>query len=179
MDLDTFDQIADSIVAGADHLLTHTAQVPPPTLVAARHGQIVASATLRPVTRGADARRAIAELSGIAAAADATDVVLAWEEHDLHTAVDADPPDGRTITAAWATPTTATVNRYPFHLHPVGRGGLVVTWDPPHYDLDDPLVHPVILTTLDLCWQPLRGGLKHTAVLMTHLGYQVTLAEGH
>lgn len=179
MDTTDYLTITRSIVDATDHVLTTAGAVLPPTLIVARGGEILGSATLRPVRRSQDAALAIVELSGLAAAAAATDVVLAWEEHDLHAALDAPAPDlPRTVTTCWSTPTSNLLSRYPFRIRPGNDGALLaVDWDTPQHDLPDPQVHPIVITTLGYCWQPLPGTLHDTARLMTSLGYQVDLTS--
>ncbi|WP_241779620.1 hypothetical protein [Streptomyces natalensis] len=59
---------------------------PRPVIMPLVRGELVGLIWVRPLKVGEDALTGIAELANIAAAADADEVVLAWETHDVATA---------------------------------------------------------------------------------------------
>ncbi|MEU1446625.1 hypothetical protein [Streptomyces mirabilis] len=60
--------------------------VPRPVMMPLVRGKLVGLIWVRPLKVGQDALAGIAELANIATAADADEVVLAWETHDVATA---------------------------------------------------------------------------------------------
>ncbi|MGP4045760.1 hypothetical protein [Streptomyces sp. 2A115] len=82
-------QVWDALVASMKNAYTAglgEGAVPRPVIMPLVRGELVGLIRVRPTTVGQDALTGIAELSNIAAAADADEVVLTWETHDVATA---------------------------------------------------------------------------------------------
>ncbi|MFC4463704.1 hypothetical protein ACFPH6_03685 [Streptomyces xiangluensis] len=82
-------QVWDALVASMKNAYTAglgEGAVPRPVIMPLVRGELVGLIWVRPLKAGDDALTGIAALSNIAAAADADEIVLAWETHDVATA---------------------------------------------------------------------------------------------
>lgn len=119
MDTRTFDALTESMKSAYVAGLSEGA-VPRPVIMPLVRGELVGLIWLRPVTSAEDALTAIASLSNIAAAANADEIVLAWETQDVATTCEL-PSDGRRPASTWCTPrrtaTHSTNSRTPRTRH--------------------------------------------------------------
>ncbi|MFI5808438.1 hypothetical protein [Streptomyces sp. NPDC051561] len=90
--------------------------VPRPLMMPVVRGELVGLIWGRPLHVGQDALAGIAELSNIAAAAGADEVVLAWETHDVATACEL-PIGGPApcLNMVLATPNGHVLHQFPYH----------------------------------------------------------------
>lgn len=168
--------------------------VMPPMLMVWNRAWFVGYVQLRPVLTGDDAASGIAEMSLLAAAADATDVAVFYETQDIATACDHAPLSaGTAMNAVRAWPGGRTAFIFPYterRLPGLAPGGLIRAapgWRPaPQPEVNGPL-EPAIDGLLDFCWTPLElpGGapgdpeelVRSADVWLTQKGYRVRLAE--
>ncbi|MCX4759952.1 hypothetical protein OG562_02870 [Streptomyces sp. NBC_01275] len=161
--------------------------VPGPVIMPLVRGELVGLIWLRPVQTGQDAVTGIVELSNIAAAADADEVVLAWETQHVATAC-ALPVGGPApcLNMVHAKKDGHVLHRFPYteQLQPGSPEGRVAVR--PHWlpalepQVGGELVAP-IRAAVDYSFTPLD--LDHpspfgvTVVLMEEDGYSVRLTE--
>jgi hypothetical protein len=114
MDTRTFDALTESMKSAYVAGLSEGA-VPRPVIMPLVRGELVGLIWLRPVKSGEDALTAIASLSNIAAAANADEIVLAWETQDVATTCEL-PADGPSpcLNMVHATKDGHTLHQFPY-----------------------------------------------------------------
>lgn len=186
MDTQTWDVLATSMKNAYTAGLGEGA-VPRPVIMPLVRGELVGLIWLRPVETGKDALTGIAQLSNIAAAAGADEVVLAWETHDVATACEL-PVTGPApcLNLVHATKDGHTLHQFPYTQQSLARSpeGLATVepqWLPaPRPQPGGELVPPV-QAAIDYSFMPLE--LDHpspfgvTVILMEEDGYSVRLTE--
>lgn len=178
MDTQTWDTLAASMKNAYTAGLGEGA-VPRPVIMPLVRGELVGLIRLRPVETGKDALTGIAQLSNIAAAAGADEIVLAWETQDVAASCElpvAGP--GPCLNLVHATKDGHTLHRFPYTEGPDTTGP---QWLPaPEPQPGGELVPPV-QAAVDYSFIPLE--LDHpspfgvTVVLMEEDGYNVRLTE--
>ncbi len=160
--------------------------VVPPTLFPFVGGKMLGFAQLRPVYRGSDAATGIAEMSFLAAAGGADEVLVAWETQDIAVACELRPlHPGPGVNLLWADPEGHLLRRMPYkeRLLP-GRteDGLyraAYDWLAEEPEVEDTELEPAIGTLVQFCWEPLDQdapvSLKGAAELLRSMGYVVDL----
>lgn len=164
-----------------------TGAVPQPVIMPLVRGELVGLIWARPLRPGADALTGIAQLSNIAAAARADEVVLAWETGQVAAAceLDADGPVP-CLNLVTATPQGHVLHQFPYTERPSGSGAEGGTsrephWGPPLPPRAGAELLPPVRSAVDFSFVPLE--LDHpnpfgvTVVLMEEDGYQVRLAD--
>ncbi|WP_371664478.1 hypothetical protein [Streptomyces sp. NBC_00280] len=182
MDTQTWEALAVSMknayVAGPGE-----GSMPRPVIMPLVRGELVGLIWLRPVETGKDALTGIAQLSNIAAAAGADEVVLAWETQDVAATCElpvADPAP--CLNLVHATKDGHTLHRFPYaEQAPEGRGTVEPQWLPAPEPQPDGELLPPVRAAVDYSFIPLD--IDHpspfgiTVVLMEEDGYQVRLTE--
>ncbi|MDX3456547.1 hypothetical protein PV396_32140 [Streptomyces sp. ME02-8801-2C] len=186
MDTQTWDALAASMKNAYTAGLGEGA-VPRPVIMPLVRGELVGLIRLRPVETGKDALTGIAQLSNIAAAAGADEVVLAWETRDVAAVCElpaADPAP--CLNMVHATKDGHTLHRFPYAEQTAGDSaegpnGVVPQWLPaPEAQPGGELIPPV-RAAVDYSFIPLE--IDHpspfgvTVVLMEEDGYDVRLTE--
>ncbi|MCX4826867.1 hypothetical protein OG883_45350 [Streptomyces sp. NBC_01142] len=159
-----------------------------PSLTALRAGRIVAMAHTRPLYRGEDAEKGIADLSLLAAAAAADCIVLSWETCDVKVAcgipLDA-PEEALNILIAGEDGQYMHVE-FPYTPHPIatrnrtGLQGFRPQWLTPIQSTNNPLLSPIQRAVEQSFAQRAAiapSGLDTTMVWMEGLGYTVNLID--
>jgi len=161
--------------------------VPRPVIMPLVRGELVGLIRLRPVETGKDALTGIAQLSNIAAAAGADEVVLAWETQDVATACEL-PVTGPApcLNMVHATKDGHTLHRFPYTEQSLARSAEGPASVEPRWlqalepEQGGELVPPV-RAAVEYSFIPLE--LDHpspfgvTVVLMEEDGYSVRLTE--
>ncbi|MEU0949483.1 hypothetical protein ABZ379_43490 [Streptomyces canus] len=150
-------------------------------------GELVGMIWVRPIKVGEDALAGIAQLSNIAAAAGADEVVLVWETHDVATACEL-PVVGPTpcLNMVLATRDGHVLHQFPYTeqlLSPNPEGGTSVApdWKPAPAPRPGAELAPPIQAAVDYSFIPLE--IDHpspfgvTVVLMEEDGYRISLTE--
>lgn len=158
--------------------------VMPPALYPFVGNRLVGYVRLRRVYRGQDASTAVAEMSSLAAASNATEVAVFWETQDIAAACDHVPlhPD-TALNAVRATADGHVVHRFPYREQQLpgrtedGFFRVQPHWLPvPPPDPGGPL-EPAIAGLLAHCWEPLNLDhpdlLDQTAAWLRSEGYTV------
>lgn len=186
MDTQTWDALAASMKNAYTAGLGEGA-VPRPVIMPLVRGELVGLIWLRPVETGEDALTGIAQLSNIAAAAGADEVVLAWETRDVAAACES-PAVGPApcLNLVHATKDGHTLHRFPYIEQSIAHiseslAAVEPQWLPsPEPQPGGELVPPV-RAAVDYSFVPLE--LDHpspfgvTVVLMEEDGYSVRLTE--
>ena len=178
MDTRTFDALTESMKSAYVAGLSEGA-VPRPVIMPLVRGELVGLIWLRPVTSGEDALTAIASLSNIAAAANADEIVLAWETQDVATTCEL-PADGPSpcLNVVHATKDGHTLHQFPYTEDPASPGP---EWQPAPAPQPDARLLPPVQAAVDYAFTPLE--LDHpspfgvTVVLMEEDGYTLRLTE--
>lgn len=186
MDTRTFDALTESMKSAYVAGLQEGA-VPRPVIMPLVRGQLVGLIWLRPVESGQDALTGIASLSNIAAAAEADEVVLAWETHDVATACEL-PVAGPApcLNMVHATKDGHTLHQFPYTEGVLARtpeGGTSVEprWQPAPVPQPGGTLVPPVQAAVDYAFTPIE--IDHpspfgvTVVLMEEDGYSVRLTE--
>ncbi|MCX4681442.1 hypothetical protein OG413_40300 [Streptomyces sp. NBC_01433] len=159
-----------------------------PSLTALRRGRIVAMAHTRPLYRGKDAEKGIADLALLAAAAAADCIVLTWETCDVKVACDI-PLDAteETLNILIAGEDGQYMHvEFPYASHPVatrnrtGLQGFRPQWLTPVQSTNDLLLTPIQRAVEQSFAQRSAiapSGLDATMVWMEGLGYTVNLID--
>ncbi|MFS8204102.1 hypothetical protein ACLVWQ_36205 [Streptomyces sp. CWNU-52B] len=188
MDTQTWDTLVASMKNAYSADLAQ-GTVPRPVLMPLVRGELVGLVGLRPTQVGKDAMSAIVELSNVASAASADEVVLAWETQDVAAAcglpVTAPAP---CLNLVHATKEGHVLHQLPYtHTHaPLdsaagGTAGAGPTWLPAPGPQPDGELSPPIRAALDYSFTPLE--LDHpspfgvTVLLMEDDGYTVRLTD--
>ncbi|WP_329352187.1 hypothetical protein OG226_43570 [Streptomyces sp. NBC_01261] len=178
MDTRTFDALTESMKSAYVAGLSEGA-VPRPVIMPLVRGELVGLIWLRPVRSGEDALTAIASLSNIAAAANADEIVLAWETQDVATACEL-PGDGPSpcLNMVHATKDGHTLHQFPYTEDP---SSAEPQWQPAPAPQPDGRLVPPVQAAVDYAFTPLE--LDHpspfgvTVVLMEEDGYNLRLTE--
>lgn len=161
MSPETFRALAESSIAATESNLVRLGAVFPPTLLALQDDRLIGMVTMRPAYRGADGAAAVGEMSTLAAAARATDVVLTWENLDLHVLCGGEPGSlPLAVHVCWATRESHILATFPFKAEVVvkrRKSTVLPTWSAPDWDDKETQIPPVIARAFDFCWQPLDG----------------------
>ncbi|MFJ4833371.1 hypothetical protein ACIP79_26200 [Streptomyces sp. NPDC088747] len=183
-------QVWDALVASMKNAYTAglgDGTVPRPVIMPLVRGELVGLIWVRPLKSGDDALTGIAQLSNIAAAAGADEVVLAWETRDVATACEL-PVVGPApcLNMVHATKEGHILHQFPYTEQPPAGSpddGAAVApeWLPaPVPQPDGELVVPV-RAAVDYSFTPLE--LDHpspfgvTVILMEEDGFNVRLTE--
>lgn len=178
MDTRTFDALTESMKSAYVAGLSEGA-VPRPVIMPLVRGELVGLIWLRPVKSGEDALTAIASLSNIAAAANADEIVLAWETQDVATTCEL-PADGPSpcLNMVHATKDGHTLHQFPYTEDP---SSAAPQWQPAPAPRPDAELLPPVQAAVDYAFTPLE--LDHpspfgvTVVLMEEDGYTLRLTE--
>ncbi|WP_405995152.1 hypothetical protein [Streptomyces sp. NBC_00986] len=178
MDTRTFDALTESMKSAYVAGLSEGA-VPRPVIMPLVRGELVGLIWLRPVKSGEDALTAIASLSNIAAAANADEIVLAWETQDVATTCEL-PADGPSpcLNMVHATKDGHTLHQFPYTEDPASAEP---QWQPAPAPQPDAKLLPPVQAAVDYAFTPLE--LDHpspfgvTVVLMEEDGYTLRLTE--
>ncbi|MFJ9380454.1 hypothetical protein [Streptomyces sp. NPDC101455] len=178
MDTRTFDALTESMKSAYAAGLSEGA-VPRPVIMPLVRGELVGLIWLRPVKSGEDALTAIASLSNIAAAANADEIVLAWETQDVATTCEL-PSDGPSpcLNMVHATKDGHTLHQFPYIEDP---SAAEPQWRPAPAPQPDAELVPPVQAAVDYAFTPLE--LDHpspfgvTVVLMEEDGYNLRLTE--
>ncbi|WP_105968977.1 hypothetical protein [Streptomyces geranii] len=190
MDTQTWDALAASMRNAYTAGLGEGA-VPRPVIMPLVRGELVGLIWLRPVETGRDALTGIAQLSNIAAAAGADEVVLAWESRDV-AALCEQPADGPEpcLNMLHATKDSHTLHRFPYAEQALatspgtgaeGPAGVEPRWLPAPEPQPGAELLPPVRAAVDYSFVPLD--IDHpspfgvTVVLMEEDGYSVRLTE--
>ncbi|MDX3748964.1 hypothetical protein [Streptomyces sp. AK08-02] len=186
MDTQTWDALAASMrnayIAGPGE-----GELPRPVIMPLVRGELVGLIWLRPVETGKDALTGIAQLSNIAAAAGADEVVLAWETQDVAATCEL-PVTGPSpcLNLVHATKDGHTLHRFPYAEQaptdsPAGPATAAPQWLPVPEPLPGGELIPPVRAAVDYSFIPLD--IDHpspfgvTVVLMEEDGYSVRLTE--
>ena len=178
MDTRTFDALTESMKSAYVAGLSEGA-VPRPVIMPLVRGELVGLIWLRPVKSGEDALTAIASLSNIAAAANADEIVLAWETQDVATTCEL-PADGPSpcLNMVHATKDGHTLHQFPYT---EDAASAEPQWQPVPAPQPDAELLPPVQAAVDYAFTPLE--LDHpspfgvTVVLMEEDGYTLRLTE--
>ena len=158
MSPDTYNAIVESTVNATEAMLVRTGAVGPPTLFVLQGDRLVGMVTMRPARRGADGAAAVGEMSSLAAAAQATDVVVTWEQNDLHVLCGGEAvPGPLALQVCSATRNGHTLVTIPFRVEVTTRrrrSSVRPIWGMPVRGESADRVPPVIETMLAYCWKP-------------------------
>ncbi|GAA3906407.1 hypothetical protein GCM10023084_68360 [Streptomyces lacrimifluminis] len=182
MDTQTWDALAASMRNAYTAGLGEGA-VPRPVIMPLVRGELVGLIWLRPVETGKDALTGIAQLSNIAAAAGADEVVLAWETQDVAAACELPVTEpAPCLNLVHATKDGHTLHRFPYaERAPEGRATIEPQWLPVPEPQPDGELLPPVRAAVDYSFVPLD--IDHpspfgvTVVLMEEDGYHVRLTE--
>ncbi|WP_043666673.1 hypothetical protein [Streptomyces xylophagus] len=178
MDTRTFDALTESMKSAYVAGLSEGA-VPRPVIMPLVRGELVGLIWLRPVESAEDALTAIASLSNIAAAANADEIVLAWETQDVATTCEL-PSDGPSpcLNMVHASKDGHTLHQFPYTEDSVSAEP---HWLPVPAPQPDGKLMPPVQAAVDYAFTPLE--LDHpspfgvTVVLMEEDGYKLRLTE--
>lgn len=156
--------------------------VPRPVIMPLVRGELVGLVWVRPFTAGDDALTAIAELSNIAAAAGADEVVLAWESDDVATACRQPVPGpAPCLNMVHATRDGHVLHRFPYEEQPRADAPAEPRWQPPLAPEPDGALVPPVRAAVDYAFVPMEMDHPNpfgvTVVLMEEDGHQVRLSE--
>jgi hypothetical protein len=134
-----------------------------PRIMTLARGRVVGVAHLRPVTQGEDAVIALGEMADFAAAANADQVVVAWENLDLCIACQHPPFHPLpALNMLWAVPDHYVLWRFPYHVRLLpdltddGRVRGVPQWLPTPPAVPNARLEPEIARMLDSCWSQIN-----------------------
>lgn len=162
-------------------------EVPRPLIMPLVRGELVGMIWARPLKVGQDALTGIVELANIASAADADEVVLVWETHDVATACEL-PVVGPApcLNMVRATRDGHVLHQFPYTEQllphgPEGRASVAPDWSPASTPQPGGKLVQPIQAAVNFSFIPLE--LDHpspfgvTVVLMEEDGYRVRLTE--
>ncbi|MFJ9098110.1 hypothetical protein ACIRJM_06390 [Streptomyces sp. NPDC102405] len=183
-------QMWDALVGVAKEAYTAglgEGSVPRPLIMPLVRGELVGMIWVRPIKVGQDALTGIAELSNIAAAARADEVVLVWETHDVATACEL-PIVGPApcLNMVLATRDEHVLHQFPYteqllSRSPEGWAPVAPDWGPALVPQPGGELMPPIQAAVNYSFTPIE--LDHpdpfgvTVVLMEEDGYRVRLTE--
>ncbi|AZP22777.1 hypothetical protein EJC51_46095 [Streptomyces aquilus] len=161
--------------------------VPRPLIMPLVRGELIGMIWVRPLKVGQDALTGIAELSNIAAAARADEVVLAWETHDVATACEL-PIVGPApcLNMVLATQDGHVLHQFPYTEQLLSRSSdgwasVAPDWMPAPAPQPGGELVPPIQAAVNYSFTPID--IDHpdpfgvTVVLMEEDGYRVSLTE--
>jgi hypothetical protein len=186
VDTQTWDALAASMknayIAGLGE-----GAVPRPVIMPLVRGELVGLIWLRPVETGKDALTGIAQLSNIAAAAGADEIVLAWETQDVATTCEL-PVTGPApcLNLVHATKDGHTLHQFPYTERALPHSPdrptpIQPQWLPAPRPQPSGELAPPVRAAVDYSFVPLE--LDHpspfgvTVILMEEDGYSVRLTE--
>lgn len=180
----TWDVLIEAAKAGQEAALAAGGFVMPPALYLLIGDRLLGYVRLRPVYQGQDAATAIAEMSHLAAAACATEVVAFWETQDIAAACEHVPlHPGPALNAVRATAAGHVVHRFPYRERRLpgrteeGLWSIEPCWMPHPPPEPDGELEPAIAALLAYCWKPLDldhpDPLDVTAEWLRSEGYTV------
>jgi len=148
-------------------------------------GDIIGRVVLRPILTGSDAVIGVAEMSHLAAAVSADEIVALWEARDLDRACGGEiPTEPRgELDIVTATPDGHVLFRYPYNeVLLAGRSsdGLLTArpqWLLPSLGEPDAELPPAIDALVEFCWRPLDIDVPNPNLLDYTVGYLRT--EGY
>jgi hypothetical protein len=159
-----------------------------PHLFAMRDNTLLGYVALRPVHTGQDAAEGVAQMSYLAAAAEADEIIGVWETYDLAMACQHAPfHPGPGLNAVHATATTHTLYHFPYRVRYLpGRtlGDLPRAqpqWLPEPAAIANAPLEPALEAMVQLCWQPFDiqrpdiDMVSAAATYLRELGYTVGL----
>ncbi|MGP8298260.1 hypothetical protein ACTPOK_09970 [Streptomyces inhibens] len=161
--------------------------VPRPVIMPLVRSELVGVIWLRPIKVGEDALTGIADLANIAAAADADEVVLAWETHDVATACNlpvVSPAPCLNMVAA--TRDGHVLHQFPYTEQLLARGpegwaSVAPDWRPAPAPQSGGELVPPIQAAVNFAFTPIEldhpDPFRVTVVLMEEDGYSVRLTE--
>ncbi|WP_405927044.1 hypothetical protein [Streptomyces sp. NBC_00035] len=183
-------QVWDALVVSMKNAYTAglgDGTVPRPVIMPLVRGELVGLIWVRPIKAGEDALTGIAQLSNIAAAAGADEVVLAWETHDVATVCEL-PVLGPApcLNMVHATTDGHILHQFPYTEQPAahspdGRATVEPQWLPALEPQPGGELVPPVRAAVDYSFTPLE--LDHpspfgvTVVLMEEDGFSVRLTE--
>ncbi|MFF4535151.1 hypothetical protein [Streptomyces aureus] len=188
MDARTWDALVGSM-KGTYAKGVREGAVPRPVIMPLVRGELVGLIWVRPTAPGADALTGIAALSNIAAAAQADEVVLAWETQEVATACEL-PVVGPSpcLNMVRATPEGHVLHRFPYSAPPSSAGpegpdgsAADLDWDEVPAPQPGGDLPPPVGAAVEYAFTPLE--LDHpnpfgvTVVLMEEDGYTVRLTD--
>lgn len=156
--------------------------VPRPVIMPLVRGELVGLIWVRPFTAGDDGQTAVAELSNIAAAAGADEVVLAWETDDVATACRL-PVSGPApcLNMVHATRDGHVLHRFPYEEQAGAGSPAGPRWLPPLAPEPAGALVPPVQAAVDYAFIPMEMDHPNpfgvTVVLMEKDGHQVRLSE--
>ena len=148
-------------------------------------GKMIGGIVLRPILTGSDAVVGVAEMSHLAAAVSADEIVAVWEARDLDRSCGGEiPTEPRgELDIVTATPDGHILFRYPYNevLLP-GRSsdGLITArpqWLLPSLGEPDAELPPAVDALVEFCWRPLDIDVPNPILLDYTVGYLRT--EGY
>ncbi|WP_146225292.1 hypothetical protein [Prauserella marina] len=156
-----------------------------PTLFVFTGGSLVGYVHLRPVYRGEDAQNGIVQMSDLAAAASADEIIAVWETQDIALACEIPARhEGPGLNILYASATTQLVHCYTYQERKVGRADNGLWSIEPQWTSSgqaQPItgIEPPIAELIELAFQPLPTVLDDAlSVAAAHLedhGYSVRL----
>jgi hypothetical protein len=182
-------QVWDALVASMKNAYTaglSEGAVPRPVIMPLVRGELVGLIWVRPIKTGDDALTGIAQLSNIAAAAGADEVVLAWETRDVATACEL-PVVGPApcLNMVHATKEGGhTLHQFPYTEQPQAHspeGSVEPQWLAALEPQPGGELVPPVRAAVDFSFTPLE--LDHpspfgvTVILMEEDGFSVRLTE--
>ncbi|WP_327397951.1 hypothetical protein [Streptomyces phaeochromogenes] len=187
MDTQIWDTLVESMKNAYTAGLSEGA-VPRPVIMPLVRGELVGLIRVRPTSAGRDAQTGIAQLSNIAAAAGADEVVLVWETHDVATACEL-PVTGPApcLNMVHATKDGGHVlHQLPYteqssSQSPEGQSSPAPHWLPAPEPQPGGELVPPIRAAVDFSFTPLE--IDHpspfgvTVVLMEEDGYNIRLTD--
>ncbi|MCX4902908.1 hypothetical protein [Streptomyces sp. NBC_00878] len=161
--------------------------VPRPVIMPLVRGELVGLIRVRPTSVGRDAQTGIAQLSNIAAAAGADEVVLVWETQDVATACQL-PVTGPApcLNMVHATKDGHVLHQLPYSVEPLsdspeGQVSAAPRWLPAPEPRPGGELVPPIRAAVDFSFTPLE--IDHpspfgvTVLLMEEDGYSIRLTD--
>lgn len=156
--------------------------VAPPGMSVWRRGAMVGVVTMRPALRGGDGIKAILEMSTLASAACADEIIVTWEHVDLAVLCGGSAPAvSCAVLACRATPDGHSLSAFPFDPNVLDqRPGQPVhpVWGEPTWELCGAPLPGVMIELLRLCWQRFETPGCHedaAGVYLRDLGHHVDL----
>lgn len=187
MDSKTWNAMVEVARSGQEVMMAE-GMVPPPVLWPFRGGKMIGSVTLRPVHVGEDAMTGVAEMSALAAAAGADEIIVMWETSDLAAACghSVAPRSVPSLMILWASAAQRVLYEFPYQEREVpGRTahGLIrgaPDWSAPLPGSAADVLEPAIAALADFCFQPLTEtgvNAESAAAYLESQGYAVRLVK--
>ncbi|MFJ5926434.1 hypothetical protein ACIQF6_27915 [Kitasatospora sp. NPDC092948] len=158
-----------------------------PHLYVVDGSRLVARVQVRPMHVGEDALTALGEMSTLVAAAEADELLLVWETHDIATACDLAPfgvwPCLNILTA---TATGHVLHRFPYTearagVLPDGRASVKPLWRTPLAPVPGAELFPPVRGVVDYAFVPFEGAaagrMRAAGAYLESEGYTVNFFE--